>query len=469
MGRVSGIGNDVDDVILINKSSLNTATRVSLNTLSPTDQTSSLIFFSHHLPVNMFRPLSLWQHIPCPALEARGSCTVTHCLFSHNLPPPAPLVLVSPALSADPPALKPLDSAGTDKGSPILSGDPRLRKIVENNFGNGGSDKERETKRRKLSDDADSTPSNNNGRGGISLADSPASANKRTKTKVETAAAGPKSILKKNVPATRKVPPPTSKGIGLPSRTAVPKEIAKASLPSRTPISKPHAPVSSVQTNATTPEESLTLNPRLVPISPASHAIRLQLLTLLHKEYVRLHEGKGDSQKMLRLALDEEEKVAREMRSIYTHVMKKKIVKFQKTTVADYQGEEEKKKQVAREEEEKRRTMMVHGVVMDNGMVNSKVPLVTRLSPAEELAALRPLLQSREALGKYGYILRPPTREEVKVAERGIEAAGGWESCDRCNTRFQVFDGRRESDGQLASGGKCDYHWGRAVWPPSKF
>lgn len=424
----------------------------------------------------MFRPLPLWQHIPCPALETRGSCTVTHCLFSHNLPLPAPSVLVSPTpttLAADSPTLETSKNTGTNEGPPTPSGDPRLRKIVESNFGSGGNDEGgRKTKRRKLSDDEDSVSSGSAGKAGISIVNSPAPANKRTKTKVETGsvAAGPRSILKKSVPATQKVPPPTSKAIGLSPRTTVPEEVAKIS---RMPISRPSTSVASLQTSATAttkPEKPLTLNPRLVPISPANHSVRLQLLTLLHKEYVRLYEGKGDSQNMLRLALDEEEKVAREMRSIYTPAMKKRIVRFQKTSVADYQREqEEKRKQTAREEEDKRRTMTVHGVIMDNGMVNSKAPLVTGLSPAEELITLRSLLQPWEALGKYGYILEPPTMEEIGVAERGIKAAGGWESCDRCNSRFQVFDGRRESDGQLASGGECVYHWGRAIWPPSKF
>lgn len=428
----------------------------------------------------MFRPLPLWRLIPCPALEARGICTVTHCLFSH-IPQSAP-VLASPTLSvlvpptpatisADPPpALKTLNSAGTSGEGP--SGDPRLRKIVESNFGTGGNDEGgRKKKRRKLSDDEGSAPSGSVGKGGISLTSSPAPANKRTKTKVETGsvAAGPRSILKKSVPSTQKVPPSTSKAI-LSSRTVV-GGVAKASLslPSRMLISEPSTPIASPETSAAAPTKPLTLNPRLVPISPASHSIRLQLLTLLHKEYVRLHEGNGDPQDMLRLALDEEEKVAKEMRSIYTQAMKRRIVRFQKTSVAAYQSEqEEKKKQIAREEEDKRRTMTVHGVVMDNGMVNSKAPLVTGLSPAEELIALRSLLQRWEVLGKYGYILEPPTMEEIRVAEKGMEAAGGWESCERCNSRFQVFDGRRESDGQLASGGKCVFHWGKAVWPPSK-
>lgn len=434
----------------------------------------------------MFRPLSLWQQIPCPALEARGSCTVTHCLFSHSLSLPAPPALVSStpaALPTDPRDQEILKdssrNAGIDGGPSLLSGDPRLRRIVESNFGNGSNDEEkRESKRRKLSDDEGSISSGSTGNGGISLVNSPAPTNKRTKTKVEaagSAAAGPKSILKKNLAATQKVPLPASRATVAPPKSAA-ERIVKTSRTSATPIPKSSTaatPPRLAQTTAaasTKPEKLLTLNPRLVPIAPAKHGTRLQLLTLLHKEYVRLHEGKGDPQEMLRLALDEEEKVAREMRIIYTQAMKKRIIKFQKTSVADYQKEQEgKREQAAREEQERKRTMTAHGIIVDHGMDNSKPPLVTGLSPAEELSALGSLLQSWEALGKYGYILQPPTVEEVRIAGKGVEAAEGWESCDRCNTRFQVFDGRRESDGQLASGGNCVYHWGRAVWPPSEF
>lgn len=435
----------------------------------------------------MFRPLDLWQQVPCPALETRGSCTVTRCLFSHSLPPPPQPVAAEPPapnLSAGPQVQKALETSVKDTvisgDAPIQSGDPRLRRIVESNFRNGGNGGERrENKRRRLSDGEDSASSSSTGNGGVSLTNSPATT-KRTKTKVEvagSAAVGPKSILKKkNVMTTQKSPPLVPKTTIASPKTAVPGGNTKVSLPSATSAPKPNAPIANLrQTQNATPtskksEKPLTLNPRLVPVSPASHALRLQLLTLLHKEYVRLHESRGDPQEMLRLALDEEEKVAREMKSIYTQAMKKRIVKFQKTSIADYSKEqEEKRKQAAREEEEKKRTLTVHGVLVDNGMDNSKPPLVTGLSPAEELNALRTLLQSGEALGKYGYILEPPTIEEVKVAERGMEAAGGWESCDRCSTRFQVFDGRRESDGRLAGGGTCVYHWGKSAWPPSEF
>lgn len=437
----------------------------------------------------MFRPLPLWQQIPCPALEARGSCTITHCLFSHNLPSPTPPpVLVSSApttLSADLQPRRDLGSiiktASIDEGPPPLSGDPRLRRIVESNLGNGINDgRKRENKRRKLSDDEGSISSGSaGGNGGVSLVNGPAPINKRTKTKVETAGSatvGPKSILKKGLTATQKASPPVSQATRISLKTTVPGKTTKTALSSAISVPKPSALVASprsAQTTATPPtksEKPLTLNPRLVPISPAAHGTRLQLLTLLHKEYARLHEGKGDPQEMLRLALDEEEKIAREKRIIYTQAMKRRIVNLQKTSVADYQqGQEEKRKQAVREEEERKRTMTIHGVIVDNGMDNGKPPLVTGLSPTEELHALKTLLQSWEVLGKYGHILEPPTTEEVEVAEKGIEAAGGWESCDRCSSRFQVFDGRRESDGQLASGGKCVYHWGRAVWPPSEF
>ena len=54
-----------------------------------------------------------------------------------------------------------------------------------------------------------------------------------------------------------------------------------------------------------------------------------------------------------------------------------------------------------------------------------------------------------------------PTEKEIETARKGIESAGGFEVCDRCKTRFQVFPGRREEDGALAGGGKCTYHFGK--------
>ncbi|OAX78044.1 hypothetical protein ACJ72_07650, partial [Emergomyces africanus] len=91
----------------------------------------------------------------------------------------------------------------------------------------------------------------------------------------------------------------------------------------------------------------------------------------------------------------------------------------------------------------------------------------TELNTQEEISLLSKLHASREHLGKAGYVLVPPSSEEIEAAKRGAEAAQGWEQCERCNGRFQVFPGRRE-DGLLATGGPCTYHHAKPVRPPKK-
>lgn len=456
----------------------------------------------------MFRPLSLWQQIPCPALEARGVCTVTHCLFSHNIPPPpAPLLpptesrpitqpsptltptptppQAPPAQSTDPrkqtppqpianlttsvtdtPQSRPPPPPPTPPSAPTLTGDPRLRKIIESNAAGTPktADERRECKRRRAPDEPSTSPTPDGPADGP--ADGPVPAVKRTKTMADAggsaAAAAPKSILKKSPPVaangSKVVATPAGRGSPVSVATKSGMVTAKQSVSAKQSIPGVEAVAAAAK--------PLSLNPRLVPSSPATHEVRMKLLKMLHNEYIRLNGDKGDPQEMLRLALDEEEKVAKEMRSIYAQAMKKRILKLQKISVADYKKEqEEKRKQAAREEEGKKRVKVVHGKVIDSGLDNAKPPLETGLTPAEELDALRPLLHSPADLAKYKYILQPPTDEEVATAVKGIQSAGGWEACDRCNSRFQVFEGRRESDGQLASGGTCTYHWGRAAWP----
>jgi hypothetical protein len=90
--------------------------------------------------------------------------------------------------------------------------------------------------------------------------------------------------------------------------------------------------------------------------------------------------------------------------------------------------------------------------------------LSTGLNPKEEIVVLSRLVAPLEDLGKLGYVTTIPTKEDIKAAKRGTEASQGWEQCDRCNGRFQVFPGRRD-DGLLASGGSCTYHHAKPLRP----
>jgi len=152
---------------------------------------------------------------------------------------------------------------------------------------------------------------------------------------------------------------------------------------------------------------------------------------------------------MLQYALDEEEMVATDRKSIYHQAMKQCIIKMSKTTPEEYRKSVE-------EEREKQR--------VKSGDGNMATALSTGKAIQEELNALRHLINSPDMLLKYGYILDPPTEKEIKLSLDGLNSAGGWEQCDRCTTRFLVYQGCRESDGELASGGKCIFHWGRLIF-----
>ena len=82
-----------------------------------------------------------------------------------------------------------------------------------------------------------------------------------------------------------------------------------------------------------------------------------------------------------------------------------------------------------------------------------------------ELSILSKLRTPLTSLSAHGYVSSIPSAASIAAAQSGLEAAQGWEVCDRCKARFQVFPGRRESDGLLTSGGACTYHWGKPFFP----
>ncbi|KAI9819689.1 MAG: RNA exonuclease 3 [Thelocarpon impressellum] len=225
-------------------------------------------------------------------------------------------------------------------------------------------------------------------------------------------------------------------------------------------------PPTTVVTKAPTQE---SLNPRLLQRPPASHPFRFTVVRKLHDELVRLNEellnkpepkstaAALSKQELITLALDEEEKVALEQPVVYSNVIKHRIMAFKKMKLEGWKGLLKARKQ---------QDTPSGGA---NASTRRDPPCIdTGLTPEEELAILPRLEADLEGLEKHGYILTRPTEAEVVEAQRGVAAARGFEECDRCKTRFQVFPGRREEDGALASGGRCTYHHGKAVMPPKK-
>lgn len=234
-----------------------------------------------------------------------------------------------------------------------------------------------------------------------------------------------------------------------------------AKVPSRTvPVSK----------KPTASAEKETLNPRMLKTSPASHDMRYRLLKALHDQLLRLNTELAkdasteeeamvlSDQDLIILALDEEEKAATDKPTIYTNIAKNKILQYKRMSVADWKNE--RTAELARTQALEKLKDGVPAVVS----TEPPRPIETGLSTDEELSLLPRLYTPISGLTKHGYITTVPTREDIAQATRGVEAAKGWEICDRCKNRFQVFPGRRE-DGRLTSGGPCTYHFGKPVWP----
>ena len=203
---------------------------------------------------------------------------------------------------------------------------------------------------------------------------------------------------------------------------------------------------------------SLSLNPRMLPNPPAPHAIRMQLIKLLHDQMLRLNDEikqtHGPNGEVLTLsdndiilaALEEEESAAKDNPAVYANIIKLRIVKLKKMKVADWKLE--------------RLSKIAKSSSHSTSTVDKPKALAvgTGLSSDQEIAFLSRLFAKQNGLEKFGYVEKSPNQPDIEQARKGLEAAKGWEQCDRCQTRFQVFPGRRAEDGALTSGGLCTYH-----------
>ncbi|KLU83855.1 RNA exonuclease 3 [Magnaporthiopsis poae ATCC 64411] len=213
-----------------------------------------------------------------------------------------------------------------------------------------------------------------------------------------------------------------------------------------------------------------TLNPRPLKSNPARFEVRYRLIKMLHDEYSRLNKelqklAKDDDSKKLILsdqeiiwmALDEEESAAAR-ESVYSSVLKSRIMSCKKLSVEKWR-------------EERRQAIKAAEAALsggDKGPASSSQPVVieTGLTAVQEVVlATTKLLTPIGDLAKFGYVPTVPSEEDVAKAKEAEAVAKGWEICDRCTKRFQVFPGRREEDGALASGGTCTHHPGKPYIP----
>lgn len=190
----------------------------------------------------------------------------------------------------------------------------------------------------------------------------------------------------------------------------------------------------------------------------------MKLVTMLYEQMVRLNDETKkcqdesrdalvlSDQALITEALDEEFQVARKSSAVYQNVIKSRIMVLKRMKLEVWK--EERSKKIAQN-------------VPDAGQKKPSAPktIETGLTPAEEITFVPRLAAKQEGLGKHGYIMSTPTAAELEAAQKGVESAHGWELCDRCKTRFQIFPGRRAEDGALTSGGSCTYHWAKPRRP----
>ncbi|KAJ6131678.1 RNA exonuclease Rex3 [Penicillium sp. IBT 18751x] len=219
-----------------------------------------------------------------------------------------------------------------------------------------------------------------------------------------------------------------------------------------------------------------TLNPRMLPKAPASHAIRTAILKKLHAAMVGLNEclTKDNDPKnrefvlnkdeLITMALDEEERVAKENPGVYSNIIKNRIVKLPKVSMEEWVKEVMAHLNKRYYPQNPIQTVQNRAEEEEEGAPKL---IDTGLTSKEEIALVRELLTPLEGLEQFGYVTKAPTDGEIEIAKKGTEGSKGWEKCDRCSGRFQVFPGRRE-DGTLASGGQCTYHPSRPILPPRK-
>lgn len=214
------------------------------------------------------------------------------------------------------------------------------------------------------------------------------------------------------------------------------------------------------------PKESL--NPRMLKSAPASHASRTVIVNKIHASIKALNEklskDKNSSNRcfiltpdeIITMALDEEEKHATENPTVYTNLVRLRIVKLIKMSV------EEWIKQVMAHLNE--RYYKINPIVEQPILKPTPDPKANfpDLTLSEQLVLVSRLITPLTGLEKHGYVTKAPTPTEIEVARKGVDESKGWEKCDRCGQRFQVFPGRRH-DGLLTTGGQCTYHPSRPI------
>ncbi|KXJ87755.1 hypothetical protein Micbo1qcDRAFT_197731 [Microdochium bolleyi] len=250
-------------------------------------------------------------------------------------------------------------------------------------------------------------------------------------------------------------------------RQDTPRKRQKVALDDR-PASTENTPpptkrLKTAQSAPKAPTKTESLNPRHVPKAPAQHDLRLKLVKALYEQYKRLNdELKADAndeesklvmtdQQLIVRTLDEEQEAATTKGKVYGNSFKNRIMTYKRMKVGDWK--EERMKAV------KETTATTSGRTKPD----PSEPVVTGLTPAQEVKFLTHLITPLDSLAQFSYVSTIPSQQEIEAVNQSVKASGNTELCDRngCGRRFQVFPGRREEDGALTTNGSCTHHPGK--------
>ncbi len=369
----------------------------------------------------MFSSRGLFKDIPCPKQD---ECTLSMCIFAHDESSK------SSSVQAQPQAYDPI-AAG------MPSPPPKRRKLDhEPAFAHGHLEQLR----------ANSEVSSN------SVTDSTANfASPQTSvTKPHKSDAAPSASV--SMPQDKQTSDTTPRPASVQRPISPPPVKAR---PAAAPIKLPEKGK---------PE---SLVPRSVPKPPEQLKKRLAILQSLHQQLLAQNKKviSGDptskslvlsDSELAKFALDEEEDAARKYESdIYRNHISQQVFRIKKMPEEDWRSFVTQR--IRKHETDKQSVTA--------SVKSASKPATGLASPEEEAAVLRSLRTSLVGLEDYGYVTKQATATEIASAEAGVEASAGWERCDRCETRFQVFPGR-DAQGQLSTGGSCLYHWARGGRPP---
>lgn len=166
--------------------------------------------------------------------------------------------------------------------------------------------------------------------------------------------------------------------------------------------------------------------------SKTPHNVRLKLVQLLHEQLTRLNtelsKDASDAelplvlspQALITMALDIEERAGLEKAAIHASAVKNTILRYRKMSVADWIKERKVDLDRAKAKAE---AAAGKSPVKENHPIETGLPRDLEIVILSKLQTLAP--------SEHGFVNSIPSLDAINKAKSGVEAAQGWEQCDR--------------------------------------